>query len=115
LPKVRGNETVLSQALGNLINNALKYGRDGAAPLVRIFAESKEGRSRLVVQDHGPGIHPEHLPRLFKPFTRLDTRKPGTGLGLSIVAKGIERMGGTVGVNSKPGSGSRFWIELPKA
>jgi len=68
-----------------------------------------------VIEDHGPGIDPQCIPKLFKPFTRLDTRKPGSGLGLSIVAKGIERMGGAVGVDAKPDAGSRFWIELPKA
>ncbi|HKQ37540.1 MAG TPA: PAS domain-containing protein [Verrucomicrobiae bacterium] len=115
LPKVRANETVLSQAFGNLIGNALKYTRDGEPPVVRIFAQDKGGRARLVIEDNGPGIDPEHIPKLFKPFTRLDTSKPGSGLGLSIVAKGIERMGGTVGVDSKRDCGSRFWIELPKA
>jgi len=115
LPKVRANETVLAQAFSNLLGNALKYTRNGDPPLVRIFAEKNGHSVRLVVEDRGAGIRPADIPKLFKPFARLDGKKPGSGLGLSIVAKGIERMGGRVGIESKPAEGSRFWIELPKA
>lgn len=115
LPKLRANETVLSQALGNLVSNALKYTRDGEPPSLHIFADDRGSTTRIVIQDNGPGIDQESIPKLFKPFTRLDASKPGSGLGLSIVAKGIERMGGIVGVDSKSNAGSRFWIELPKA
>jgi signal transduction histidine kinase len=68
------------------------------------------------VEDNGPGIAPEHQDQIFRLFTRLDgERFPGTGLGLTIVQKGVERMGGRVGVESTLGQGSRFWFELRKA
>jgi signal transduction histidine kinase len=71
---------------------------------------------RLWVEDNGIGIAPEHRQRIFKVFERLHGEEsyPGTGIGLAIVKKGVERMGGRVGVESDPGHGSRFWIELPE-
>ena len=113
LPKVLANTVIVEQALSNLILNALKYSTDGQAPEISIFAESHSPFARIVVQDNGIGIAPEDIPKLFKPFHRLSHAKPGSGLGLSIVAKGIERVGGRVGVQSQPGRGSRFWFELP--
>jgi PAS domain S-box-containing protein len=115
LPAVIANETVLEQALTNLIMNALKYTNDGESPIVSVRSQVNGDMARIVVEDYGLGIAPEHLGKLFKPFERIGGKKPGTGLGLSIVAKGIERMGGRVGVESTPGKGSRFWFELPKA
>lgn len=72
---------------------------------------------RLWVEDNGIGIAPEYQDRIFRVFERLHGVEtyPGTGIGLAIVRKGIERMGGRVGVVSQSGQGSRFWIELPKA
>jgi signal transduction histidine kinase len=66
------------------------------------------------VRDNGIGIAPEQLPKLFNPFQRLHAKHEyaGTGLGLAIVRKGAERMGGRAGVESEPGKGSVFWIEL---
>jgi signal transduction histidine kinase len=68
------------------------------------------------VEDNGIGICPEHRDKIFRVFERLHGQKayPGTGIGLAIVKKGIERLGGSVGVVSEPGRGSRFWFELPK-
>ena len=115
LPMVMANPTVLEQALTNLIMNALKYTNDGESPMVAVRSQEQGDMARIVVEDYGVGIAPEHLEKLFKPFERLSGKKPGTGLGLSIVAKGIQRMGGRVGVESTPGKGSRFWFELPRA
>ena len=72
---------------------------------------------RVYMQDHGIGIEPEHLERIFQPFEKLAGRAAatGTGIGLAIVRKAVERMGGRVGVDSFPGHGSCFWIELPKS
>jgi PAS domain S-box-containing protein len=82
--------------------------KDASAPLTFI---------RLSVEDNGIGIDPRNLHRLFTAFERLNDRRlyPGTGLGLAIVRKAVERLGGRVGVQSEPGKGSRFWIDLPPA
>jgi signal transduction histidine kinase len=66
------------------------------------------------VRDNGIGIRQEDQAKLFEPFKRLNSKTdfPGTGLGLAIVRRAVERMGGSVGVESEPGKGSRFWVEL---
>jgi signal transduction histidine kinase len=85
--------------------------------MVRIWCESQEKTVRLWISDNGIGIAPVYHRRVFQPFERLHSpgTYSGTGIGLAIVAKGIERMGGHVGLESEPGKGSRFWIELEKA
>jgi signal transduction histidine kinase len=87
------------------------------APSLSPQASTHNRLVRLWVEDNGIGIALEHLPKLFGVFQRLHGKQDyaGTGLGLAIVRKGVERMGGRVGVESEPGKGSRFWIELPKA
>jgi signal transduction histidine kinase len=71
---------------------------------------------RLWVEDNGIGIPADQHHRAFRVFERLHGgRYAGTGIGLSIVRKGVERMGGQVGLESGPGQGTRFWIELPRA
>jgi signal transduction histidine kinase len=102
--------------LANLLSNALKFVAPGITPRVRLWAEERPELVRLWVEDNGIGIAPEHHERVFRVFERLNGRDySGTGIGLSIVRKGIERMGGRVGLESTPGQGSRFWIELLKA
>ncbi|MDB6110452.1 MAG: Two-component hybrid sensor and regulator [Pedosphaera sp.] len=116
LAPVRANETVLRQMLTNLLENALLYVPPGVAPRIRIWSETDAETVRLSIQDNGIGIDPEHYERIFKVFERLHRVEeyPGTGIGLAIVIKGAERMGGRVGVESEPGKGSRFWVELPR-
>jgi len=90
----------------------------GKPPTVRIWAEeARAGMVRVWVEDNGIGIPAEFQERIFQVFQRLHTSKDyaGTGIGLAIVKKGMERMGGRVGVESNPGAGSKFWIELPQA
>jgi len=74
-------------------------------------------RARISVEDTGPGIEPQHLPRLFERFYRVDTGRSrelgGTGLGLSIVKHLVDAMGGTVAVDSTPGKGTTFRFTLP--
>src|SRR5436189_1299328 len=79
--------------------------------------EASIGAVRLSVIDNGIGIAPEHQARIFRIFERLHAASeyPGLGIGLALVRKSVDRMGGTVGVESSPGRGSRFWIELPGA
>ncbi len=116
LPLVRSHEATLAQCLANLLSNSLKFVAPGVQPVIRFRAEDHGGWIRLWVEDNGIGIPEREHDRIFRVFERLNgTRYPGTGIGLSIVRKGIERMGGKLGLESSPGQGSRFWIELPKA
>ncbi len=114
LPAVVGHETTLAQVLANLLANAIKFVPPERTPEVRVRAELRDGRVRLWVEDNGIGIAPEHHERIFRVFERLNPAEdyPGTGIGLAIVRKGVERMGGRVGVESQRGGGSKFWIEL---
>jgi len=113
---VLAHERTLAQVLFNLTSNALKFVVPGVPPVVRLRAEDRGEFLRLWVEDNGPGIAPEYQDQIFRLFARLNGEKyPGTGLGLTIVQKGVERMGGRVGVDSAPGQGSRFWFELLKA
>jgi signal transduction histidine kinase len=113
---VLANEITLGQCLANLLSNALKFVGPGVRPNVRFWADKRGDYFRLWVEDNGLGIPTDQHERVFRVFERLHgARYPGTGIGLSIVRKGIERMGGKVGLESKPGTGTRFWVELPKA
>jgi PAS domain S-box-containing protein len=111
---VRGDAVRLRQVLGNLLSNAVKF---TAAGEIRV-ALSAEGNSvRFVVADEGVGIPPEHVERMFEPFTQADVsttrRFGGTGLGLAIVSQLVRMMGGEVGVTSTLGAGSSFWFTVP--
>ena len=117
LPHVLANEAALTQIASNLLGNAVKFVAPGVRPRVIVRGERREGTVRLWFEDNGIGI-PERLhPRLFRIFSRLQRREDyeGTGIGLAIVRKAAERMGGTVGVVSAEGVGSRFWVELREA
>lgn len=116
LGSVKGHRALLDQVITNLITNAIKFVKPGESARVEIWSEIHGECIRLCIQDHGIGIVPEHQERIFRIFERLHTadKYPGTGIGLAIVQKGIERMGGRVGLESKWGAGSRFWIELPR-
>jgi PAS domain S-box-containing protein len=114
LPEVQANRAVLRQVLNNLITNAVKFVRPGDRPTVSVHAQRGAGRVRVWIEDNGIGIAPEHQERIFDPFQRLHGIEayPGTGIGLAIVRRAIARMGGSSGVESELGQGSRFWIEL---
>jgi signal transduction histidine kinase len=117
LPRVLGHPLTLQQALTNLVANAIKFVDPGVSPRVRIRAVRREGTVRVEVEDNGIGIAPQYYERIFRIFERLNPaeRFPGTGIGLAIVRRAMERMGGSSGVESEPGRGSRFWLELPAA
>jgi PAS domain S-box-containing protein len=116
IPDVLGHPASLRQAITNLVSNAVKFVPSGVVPRVRIAAQTREGWVRLWVEDNGIGIAPEHQARIFQVFEKLHLPEvyPGTGIGLAIVKRSLEKMGGRVGVDSKPGEGSRFWLELPQ-
>jgi PAS domain S-box-containing protein len=106
----------LQLVVTNLISNALKFAKSDERPQIRIWSEPRDGSVRLWVEDNGIGMSPENTEKIFGVFERLHPmdKYPGTGIGLAIVHKGVERMGGRAGVESEPGKGSRFWIELPQ-
>lgn len=117
LPKAAGDPDRVGQVLINFISNAIKYSPEGGDVHVRASADGT--RVRVGISDEGIGIEPEDQARLFTKFYRVDsslTREiGGTGLGLSICKSIIELLGGEVGVESEPGSGSTFWFTLPLA
>jgi signal transduction histidine kinase len=115
LPVVLGNDGLLTQCFSNLLGNGVKFVAPGVRPEVRVVAEIRNHTARVWVVDNGIGIPKNAQPRLFKMFQKLDAGYEGTGIGLAIVRKVVERMGGKVGVESEPGRGSRFWVELPMA
>jgi len=107
----------LKQVLLNVLSNAIKYNRPGGRVDVS-FAISESGRVRTTIADTGIGIQSDHLAKLFEPFERLGaefTQIEGTGLGLALSQRLIEAMGGTIEVDSRPGSGTAFTVELAGA
>ncbi|MGZ4971542.1 MAG: ATP-binding protein, partial [Limisphaerales bacterium] len=117
LPAILGNNASLTQCVSNLLANAVKFVAPGVPARVKIWSESFDSNVRVWFEDNGIGIDNRILNRIFGIFER-GTKGPeyeGTGIGLAIVKKAIERIGGTVGVESQLGKGSRFWIELRKA
>jgi light-regulated signal transduction histidine kinase (bacteriophytochrome) len=115
LPVVNGDETQLLQLFQNLIGNAIKFQKPGAAPEVHI-SSGKQGDSWLFsVTDNGIGIDNKFSDRIFEIFQRLHTREqyPGTGIGLAVCKKIVERHGGRIWVDSKPGQGTTFFFTIP--
>ena len=114
LPEIRGDGERLRQVLTNLIDNAIKYSPAGAEVDVRAYQE--DGFVRIDVSDSGPGIAPEDQKLIFEKFGRVTgsgATRPGTGLGLFIARSIAEAHGGALDVESAPGQGSTFTLELP--
>jgi signal transduction histidine kinase len=113
---VKGNEASLTQCVTNLLANAVKYVARGVRPVVTVSSERRDDGVRLWFQDNGIGIDRAGQGRLFQMFQRVHGGDyEGTGIGLAIVRKAVERMHGSAGVESEPGRGSRFWLQLPGA
>jgi two-component system sensor histidine kinase KdpD len=111
LPLIRADATQLRRAVGNLLENALRYGADRP---VSIRARVSGGRILMRVVDQGPGIPPVEHERIFAPFYRAPgATGRGSGLGLAIVRGLVEANGGQIRVESLPGQGSSFVVELP--
>lgn len=106
----------LTQVLGNLGSNAVKYGASGG--VVRLVARRGPRLVRIEVIDQGPGLTAEKQSQLFEPFNRLGLERSaieGHGIGLTLAKRLTELQGGAIGVTSEPGQGAAFWIELPAA
>jgi light-regulated signal transduction histidine kinase (bacteriophytochrome) len=115
LPVLPADDTQLAQLLQNLIGNALKFRAD-ATPHIHVSAAEAEDHWDFGVHDNGIGIEPQYFERIFMVFQRLHNKGeyPGTGIGLAICKKVVERHGGRIWVESKPGEGSSFRFALPK-
>ncbi len=109
LPRVRCQREGLAQAILNLVLNAIDA--TGPGGHIRLSAEAESDHIDITVADDGPGIAPEHLARLFRPY--FTTKKNGTGLGLFVTQKLVADFGGTVTCSSAPGRGTAFTLRLP--
>lgn len=113
--RVVGDEGRLRQILFNLAGNAVKFTETGGVTID--LARRPNDRLRFSVRDTGPGVSPDKQAMIFEEFTQADAgvarRHGGTGLGLAIVRRLARAMGGEVGLTSRPGAGSSFWVELP--
>jgi signal transduction histidine kinase len=106
----------LTQAIRNLLDNALKFTRDVAQPVIEIGGRATETTYTLWVRDNGPGFDMKYRERIFEIFQRLHRPEeyPGTGIGLAIVRKAMQRMGGRAWAESTPGQGATFFLEVPR-
>lgn len=118
---VRADEQRLNQVMLNLLNNAIKYNVPGGSVVIRCCQSNPEEITqaesvRISITDTGKGISEEDISKLYVPFERIGAENSnieGTGLGLAVVKKLLDAMNGRIGIDSTPGEGSTFWIELP--
>jgi two-component system sensor histidine kinase ChvG len=110
---LRARETDLETALMNLVDNAVKFSPPGEPVVVTVEAARGGASVTISVRDRGPGIPPQHLPRIFDRFFTTDESRDGTGLGLSIVQSVAQAHGGVITVDSRPDEGATFVIDLP--
>ena len=111
IPELLLDKAAITDALENLLDNAIKYSSSGTQ--VSVVVEMGEGQVCVEVRDQGTGIDPDDLPRVFDRFYRGRQNVQGTGLGLALVKAAAEAHGGTVAVTSTPGRGSTFFLRLP--
>jgi PAS domain S-box-containing protein len=112
---VRADQTRLKQVLLNLLSNAVKYNSENGKIIIDCYVGNEE-QTRISITDAGAGLFAEQQRQLFKAFSRLGAEQTdieGTGIGLVITKNIVELMGGSIGVDSQPGKGCTFWIELP--
>lgn len=116
---VFGNEALLTQCFGNVLDNGVKFVAPGVKPHIRIWAEpstiKEQPTAAVFIKDNGVGIEKRLHERIFKMFQRhTDREDSGTGIGLAIVRKVVEHMNGRVSLESEPGKGTCFRVELPR-
>ncbi|MEK6728018.1 MAG: ATP-binding protein [Candidatus Omnitrophota bacterium] len=113
---IKADKEKIEQVVINLIDNAIKFNKENGS--IRIFSEDSGDRIKIIVEDSGAGIPEKDIPRIFERFYRVDKARSrelgGTGLGLSIVKNIIELHGGSVGVESTEGLGTKLFFLLPK-
>jgi signal transduction histidine kinase len=124
---VSGNEAALTQIFSNLLGNAVKFIAPGTKPRVRVWADFERCPPGILkephdcayiwVEDNGIGIPQYAHEKIFTMFNRMHRADeyPGTGVGLALVKKSLERIGGKIRLESEPGKGSRFCVQLPLA
>lgn len=111
VPRVLGDRESLRSLFTNLIINGMQAMEGEGGGSLRVGLASDDGRARVTVSDTGAGIDPEHLDKIFEPY--YSTKETGTGLGLAIARKAVEDHDGTITVESQPGRGTTFTVELP--
>ncbi len=114
LPSCIGDKNQINQLFSNLIGNALKYLDSNRNGVISVSGKKEGNYSVYCVEDNGIGISPDHQEKIFEIFYQLKPKKStGEGLGLTIVKKIIDIHHGNIWVESKPGTGSKFYVSLP--
>ena len=108
---IESDREKLMEIVDNLMQNAVKFTTEGQ--IILGYDQLVDNRLRIWVRDTGKGIAESDHERIFDRFIKLDEYIPGTGLGLSVAKSHVQSLGGTIGVDSKLGEGSTFWIEIP--
>ncbi|MBT5659043.1 MAG: response regulator, partial [Rhodospirillaceae bacterium] len=114
LPNIIADHTRLKQVLLNILSNAVKYNREGGRIFLNIL-DSALGSLRINITDTGPGLSDDDIARVFNPFDRLgaeNSEVEGTGIGMTITRRLVEKMNGSIGVESVLGEGATFWVEF---
>ena len=115
LPGCRGDEDQITQIFTNLVENSIKYCHPERPCTISVYASVEGDTARYCVEDNGKGIAPEHYETVFNLFARLDPEAAaGEGIGLTIVKRMVERQGGKIWVESEVGTGSKFFVSLPR-
>ncbi len=112
LAPVLANPAALTQCIANLLGNAVKFRREGVSPRIEVWTERRKTHVRIHIKDNGVGIDPSLHQKIFGIFFQVNPQTGSTGIGLAVVRKAVERMGGRVEIQSVPGAGSTFTIEL---
>jgi len=115
LPIIKGDRSLLQQAITNLLSNALKYSANKEIPTVSVTYEALANSHQISIKDNGAGFDNKYIDKLFKIFQRLHDGNEfeGTGIGLAIVKQVIEAHNGNVTASGKLGEGATFTLEIP--